>query len=272
MPYLVPTDFTAINDFCYNVTMKVTKLVSLNKFNAEFSFEPYGGYSWHSTLEDIIKPILKKDKNCLLDWFVNQLENYQPTELVEANYRKLSTPGGYPAHVMKPINSLADLPTINQIIANHVNAYLNTSELEKIFLMSTRVVLTPLLIRTDGIAVVKLWLIESDECVCAPPNHYQPGLTIRTSAGFPDKKLPFCPVCVMQMNNFTLFKGVRERDEVYEAYPENIEWFETKQLINHVDDANAQQERDAVDDANAQQEHNAVDYTLTIWIDAEPYC
>ena len=88
---------------------------------------------------------------------------------------------------------------MNQIV-NNVNKYYLAPIIEKdIWLYSVVCKFFPLLIRSDGLALVSISRIETHEVVCNPPNHYQPGTDLTVRPDNLNKECPFVPLCLIDL-------------------------------------------------------------------------
>lgn len=123
---------------------------------------------------------------------------------LDVSDEKICQSGNYPPPIMKPINSLIDLPTINQIINNHFKMYLKEELNENVCLFNTLCKLDPLLIRNDGLSVVRISSIKTDEIVCDPPNHNLPGISVKSVPSDSTKYSPYIPICLMDLSKYII--------------------------------------------------------------------
>lgn len=125
-----------------------------------------------------------------------------------------------PHNITKQINHLSDLSTLNQIV-NNVNKYYLAPNIEKdVLLYSVVCKFYPLLVRSDGLALVSISRVETHEVVCNPPNHYQPGTDLTVRPDNLNKECPFVPLCLIDLKqcekylyNYTFELNKVENDE-----------------------------------------------------------
>ena len=153
----------------------------------------------------------KKVNVCKL--FINEFEKSLFTDSkLEIDAQKLVHGGNYELPpTSEKINSISDIPSLAQIANNHFKLYLNVD----INFFSTTCKLKPLLIRDDNIALVLVYELTSIEMICEPPYHELDGLTLTTSNTHPFTNSKYMSLCVVNLNNKYIQKGVYNNFDEY---------------------------------------------------------
>ena len=117
----------------------------------------------------------------------------------------------------KPIKTIEDLPTINQIINNHYKFYI-LPELEKnIEFFDVNCKFIPLLIRSDGLSLISISSLRTSECIIEPPNHFISGITLES---YPfessERKTPYIPICLADLTKYNIFNLNVDIHSVYD--------------------------------------------------------
>ena len=110
-----------------------------------------------------------------------------------------------PSNNRTTINSLNELPTINQILNNHFKFFISPEYEKNIHLFNIECRFNPLLVRSDGLAVVSISHIETSEVICEPPNHELPGIVLKSCPLDVYRTNPYIPICLMNLNYYTLY-------------------------------------------------------------------
>lgn len=190
------TSQTVINNCLYMTIAADLMFDNTTLFNELGLGEPFINEE-HRTKDEIIKlqqfserlrkQLLEIDVNC-----IPELE-FKASKLCHRDCYPL------PNNINKQIDRLSDLSTLNQIV-NNVNKYYLAPTIEKdIWLYSVVCKFFPLLIRSDGLALVSISRIETHEVVCNPPNHYQPGTDLTIRPDNLNKECPFVPLCLIDL-------------------------------------------------------------------------
>lgn len=158
-----------------------------------YEFENYS-YTSERKINDICKS------------FINEFEQ---APFIGARFKidaeKMTHSGGYELPpTCDSIQSIADFPSLAQIVNNHFKIHLNFD----INFFSSISKFKPLLIRNDNIALVLIHDITSDQMICEPPNHELPGLRLTTINTHPFTNSKYMSLCIVNLNNEWIKKGV----------------------------------------------------------------
>ena len=114
------------------------------------------------------------------------------------------------------IDSLSDLPSINRIINNHYKYYLLPDIEKDIGLFTIDCKFRPLLIRSDGLSVVSIQHIRTEEVGCNPPNHEIPGINLLSRPDNLYKQSLYLPLCLIDLSQYDNVLYIHEFNEEIE--------------------------------------------------------
>lgn len=139
-----------------------------------------------------------------------QLIELKPNKQLKTNldYKRscLYENNTYPMPEMKTIQNISDLPALNQIMNNHFKFYIRP-ELEKdIKFFDVDCNFMPLLIRSDGLSLVEIKSLRTDEMIIEPPNHGISGIQLESFPFESSERLtPYIPICLADLNKYHIY-------------------------------------------------------------------
>lgn len=207
------------DDFVYLKYRKNVSLPILNGFNISRENDWNRDEDEHVQLQQFAKLLQSQ----LVD--INLNDNSSLKSCLDHTNRKLCLANNYPIPEMKPIQTIEDLPTLNQIINNHFRLYFKSEWVEDIWLFTVLCKFKPLLIRSDGLSVVSILSLKTDEVVCEPPNHEIPGLQLKSRPFYSEKCSPYLPICLMDISKYELYDSSFVPNDDYENFiPHRWNW------------------------------------------------
>lgn len=138
------------------------------------------------------------------DSFISEFANASFSgDEYELEGSKLCIGGSYQMPRNSDIKNFEDLPTLGQIVTNHLNLYLKDPP----GFFSSNVRLHAIAIRNDGYALMYIDSIETSEMICEPPYHELPGIEFKSGDYHSFANLRYVPFCVTKIDSEWIRRG-----------------------------------------------------------------
>ena len=175
-------------------------------------------YSVHSNISLNLLPLIlnaKADHVELVAMISNTFNRddigFQKESRLVFDAKKLCHPNNYKLPLPEKITHIYQLPSLYQIVNNHFALHFNLSVMSVIKLFSIKCEFHPLFVRNDGISIVKIDKLRTEQVICEAPIHGFQGIVLETDNEFNFNNEVYIPICITRLNTDYLFTEDNER-------------------------------------------------------------
>ena len=153
-------------------------------------------------------------KTELRNTLTKQLMAYskESNKLLKHSDNKICLTRRYQLDLWTKTRSIKDLPTFDQVVNNHLNYYISVTVTDKISQFDIECEFTPLLCRTDGLALVVINRIKTTEVINSYMEYGAHGLSLETNVKPYGTRVIFNPIVLMDLSQFTNLEVIQNNE------------------------------------------------------------